>query len=149
MKKILISALMVITSYGAQSQNLWKAPVLPEEHIEVSISEKPTEDEIKMSEEVLDTIPQHRVGPPHFGHPIPHGRIQPPMMMLPKPESIIRKGDKVILIFNKNEFDKFRKWHLLKNKRKLETEIGWQKRVGQHSTRRVYLERNPKIEQRH
>ena len=146
MKKILISALMVITSYGAQSQNLWKAPVLSEEHIEVSVSEKPTEDEIKMSQEVLDTIPQHRVGPPHFGHPAsPMAR----MPLLPKPQQIIRKGDKVILIFTKSDwarYENIKRWHYLRNRRKLETEIGLQKRVRQHSTRRVYLERNPKIE---
>lgn len=143
MKKILIGALMVITSYGAQSQNLWKAPLLPEEHIEVSVSEKPTEDEIKMSEEVLDTIPQHRVGPPHFGHPAsPMVR----MPLLPKPQQIIDKGDKVILIFTKSDWAKYeriKRWHYLRNRRQLEIGKEWPKRPEHNSMQRDYMERKP------
>ena len=146
MKKILISALMVITSYGAQSQNLWKAALLPEEHIEVSVSEKPTEDEIKMSQEVLDTIPQHRVGPPHFGHPAPPMVRMP---LLPKPQQIIRKGDKVILIFTKSDWEKYeriKRWHYLRNKRNHAPVIGLQKRVENNSMQRDYMERKPNLD---
>ena len=130
MKQILIGALMVITSYGAQSQNLWKAPILPEEHIEVSVSDTPTTEEYHLIEQIQDTFPNHF-------------RIHPPMMMMPKPEKVIRKGNKVILIFDKNEFDKFRRWDLLKKKRALEIRKEWQKRVEHNSIRKDYLEKNP------
>ena len=128
---------MVITSYGAQAQN---------NLIDMDVQSTPTIEEVQMSEEVIDTIPQRRVGPPHFGHPLPPNvRQHGPMMMVPKPESIIRKGDKVILIFDKNDFDKFRKWHLLRNRRKHVTEIGWQKRVENNSMPKDYLEKNHKF----
>ena len=131
MKKILIGALMVITSYGAQSQNL----------IDVDVEQTPTQFETEM---VIDTIPQHRA--PLFMNPLPpHARVHPPMMRgnFPKPEKIIRKGNKVILIFDRNEFEKFRRWDLLKNKRRLGIGIESPKRVGQPFIRRDYLERNP------
>ena len=140
MKKILIGALMVITSYGAQSQdNL----------IEMDVQSTPTIEEVQMSEEVLDTIPQKRVGPPHFGHPAPPMVRMP---LLPKPQQIIDKGDKVILIFTKSDWAKYqriKRWHYLRNKRRLETETGLQRSPARNSIRRDYLERNPKIEQRH
>ena len=137
MKKILISALMVITSYGAQSQdNL----------IDVDVQSTPTIEEVQMSEEVLDTIPQHRVGPPHFGHPVsPMVR----MPLLPKPQQIIRKGDKVILIFTKSDWAKYeriKRWHLLRSRERSRTEIGWQKRPEHNSMQRDYMERKPNLD---
>ena len=129
MKQILIGALMMITSYGAQSQNL----------IDVDVEQTPTQYETQMIEMVQDTTPK-------FHHPLPpHARIHPPMMRgtFPKPEKIIRKGSKVILIFDRKEFDKFRRWDLLRNKRKLGTGTEWPKRVEHNSMQRGYLERNP------
>ena len=96
MRKLLIGALLVITSLGVQAQQ------------------------------------------PKFISP--HRNIG---MRVPKPEQIIRKGDKVILIFDKNQYEKFRRWDLQRNRRRLEIRIESQKRVGQHSIRRDYLERNP------
>ncbi len=96
MRKLLIGALLVITSFGVQAQ-------------------------------IKRPIPKHH----NIG------------MRVPKPEQIIRKGDKVILIFDKNQFDKFRRWDLQRNRRKPGIVIESQKRVGQHSIRRDYLERNP------
>ena len=134
MKKILISALMVITSYAAQSQdNL----------IDVDVQSTPTIEEVQMSEEVLDTIPQKRVGPPHFGHPAPPMVRMP---FLPKPERIVERGNKVILIYTKADWAKYqriKRWHYQRNKRRLETEIGWGKRPEHNSMQRDYMERKP------
>ena len=135
MKKLLIGALMMITSYGAQSQdNL----------IDVDVQSTPTIEEVQMSEEVLDTIPQKRVGPPHFGHPTPPMVRMP---FLPKPQQIIDKGDKVILIFTKSDwirYQKIKRWHYQKNRRKHVPAIGLQRSPEHNSIRRDYLERNPK-----
>ena len=136
---------MVITSYGAQAQ---------ERIIEVPLSTIPTNKEVEMVDEVndvkvtllvtpsVDTIPQHRVGPPHFGHPTPPMARMP---LLPKPQQIIRKGDKVILIFTKSDwarYENIKRWHYLRSRRKHVTEIGLQKRVENNSIRRDYLEKN-------
>ena len=133
MKKILIGALMVITSYGAQSQdNL----------IDMDVQSTPTIEEVQMSEEVLDTIPQKRVGPPHFGHPAPPMVRMP---FLPKPERIVERGNKVILIYTKADWAKYqiiKRWHLQRNKRRLETEIGLQRKPALDSIRRDYMEKN-------
>ncbi len=135
MKKLLIGALMVITSYGAQAQdNL----------IDVEIQSTPTVEEVQMSEEVLDTIPQRRVGPPHFGHPAPPMVRMP---FLPKPQQIIDKGNTVILIFTKTDWIKYqriKRWHYQKNRRKHVPAIGLQRSPAHNSIRRDYLERNPK-----
>jgi hypothetical protein len=96
MRKLLIGALLVITSFGVQAQQ----PKFIPKH--------------------------HNIG-----------------MRVPKPEQIIRKGDKVILIFDKNQYEKFRRWDLQRNRRKPGTAIGLQKRVEQPFIRRGYLERNP------
>jgi len=96
MRKLLIGALLVITSFGVQAQ-------------------------------IKRPIPKHH----NIG------------MRVPKPEQIIRKGDKVILIFDKNQFDKFRRWDLQKNRRKPGTAIRLPKRVEHNSMQRAYLERNP------
>ena len=96
MRKLLIGALLVITSFGVHAQ-------------------------------IKRPIPQHR----NFG------------MRVPKPEQIIRKDDKVILIFDKNQYEKFRRWDLQRNRRRPGTVIGLQKRVEQPFIRRGYLERNP------
>jgi hypothetical protein len=147
MKKLLIGALMVITSYGAHAQ---------ERIIEIPLSNIPTNEEVEMMDEVsgvkvelkvtpsVDTIPQHRVGPPHFGHPAPPMVRMP---FLPKPQQIIDKGDKVILIFTKSDWAKYqriKRWHYQRNKRRLETEIGWQRNPAHNSMQRDYMERNPK-----
>ena len=124
---------MVITSYGAQSQdNL----------IDMDVQSTPTIDEVQMSEEVLDTIPQKRVGPPHFGHPAPPMVRMP---FLPKPERIVERGNKVILIYTKADWAKYqiiKRWHLQRNKRRLETEIGLQRKPALDSIRRDYMEKN-------
>jgi hypothetical protein len=99
-----------------------------------------------MSEEVIDTIPQRKVGPPHFGHPAPPMVRMP---LLPKPERIIERGNKVILIFTKADWAKYqriKRWHYQRNRRKLETEIGWQKRVENNSMPKDYLEKNRKFD---
>jgi len=96
MRKLLIGALLVITSFGVHAQ-------------------------------IKRPIPQHR----NIG------------MRVPKPEQIIRKGDKVILIFDKNQYLKFRRWDLQRNRRRSGTVIGLQKRVGHNSTQRGFLGRNP------
>ena len=125
---------MVITSYGAQSQdNL----------IDMDVQSTPTIEEVQMSEEVLDTIPQKRIGPPHFGHPAPPMVRMP---FLPKPERIVERGNKVILIYTKADWAKYqriKRWHLQRNKRRLETEIGWGKRPEHNSMQRDYMERKP------
>ena len=146
MKKLLIGALMVITSYGAQAQ---------ERIIEIPLSNIPTNEEVEMMDEVsgvkvelkvtpsVDTIPQHRVRPPHFGHPAPPMVRMP---LLPKPQQIIRKGDKVILIFTKSDwarYENIKRWHLQRNRRKHVPAIGLQKRVEHNSIRKDYLEKNP------
>lgn len=137
MKKLLIGALMVITSYGAQSQdNL----------IDVDVQSTPTIEEVQMSEDVLDTIPQKRVGPPHFGHPAPPMVRMP---LLPKPEQIIRKGNKVILIFTKSDWEKYeriKRWHYLRNRRNHAPVIGLQKRVENNSMQRDYLGKKPNLD---
>jgi hypothetical protein len=97
-----------------------------------------------MSEEVIDTIPQRKVGPPHFGHPAPPMVRMP---FLPKPERIVERGNKVILIFTKSDWAKYqriKKWHYQRNKRRLETEIGWQRKPALDSIRRDYMEKNPR-----
>ena len=133
MKKILIGALMVITSYGAQSQdNL----------IDVDVQSTPTIEEVQMSEEVLDTIPQKRVGPPHFGHPAPPMVRMP---FLPKPERIVERGNKVILIYTKADWAKYqriKRWHYQRNKRKHVPAIGLQRNPALDSIRRDYMEKN-------
>lgn len=137
MKKLLIGALMVITSYRAQSQdNL----------IDVDVQSTPTIEEVQMSEDVLDTIPQKRVGPPHFGHPAPPMVRMP---LLPKPEQIIRKGNKVILIFTKSDWEKYeriKRWHYLRNRRNHAPVIGLQKRVENNSMQRDYLGKKPNLD---
>lgn len=147
MKKLLIGALMVITSYGAQAQ---------ERIIEIPLSNIPTNEEVEMMDEVsgvkvelkvtpsVDTIPQHRVGPPHFGHPAPPMVRMP---FLPKPQQIIDKGNTVILIFTKTDWIKYqriKRWHYQKNRRKHVPAIGLQRSPAHNSIRRDYLERNPK-----
>ena len=128
---------MMITSYGAQAQN---------NLIDMDVQSTPTIEEVQMSEEVVDTIPQRRVGPPHFGHPAP------PMVRMPlqpKPQRIIRKGDEVILIFTKSDwarYENIKRWHYLRNRRKHVTEIGWQKRVENNSMPKDYLEKNHKFD---
>jgi hypothetical protein len=149
MKKLLIGALMVITSYGAQAQ---------ERIIEIPLSNIPTNEEVEMMDEVsgvkvelkvtpsVDTIPQHRVGPPHFGHPVPPMVRMP---LLPKPEQIIRKGNKVILIFTKSDWEKYeriKRWHYLRNKRNHAPVIGLQKRVENNSMQRDYLGKKPNLD---
>ena len=149
MKKLLIGALMVITSYGAQSQ---------ERIIEIPLSNIPTNEEVEMMDEVsgvkvelkvtpsVDTIPQHRVGPPHFGHPAPPMVRMP---FLPKPQQIIDKGDKVILIFTKSDWAKYqriKRWHYQRNKRKHVPVIGLQKRVENNSMQRDYLGKKPNLD---
>ena len=128
---------MVITSYGAQSQdNL----------IDMDVQSTPTIEEVQMSEEVLDTIPQKRVGPPHFGHPAPPMVRMP---FLPKPERIVERGNKVILIYTKADWAKYqriKRWHYQRNKRRLETEIGWGKRPEHNSMQRDYMERKPNFD---
>ena len=125
---------MVITSYGAQSQdNL----------IDMDVQSTPTIEEVQMSEEVLDTIPQRRVGPPHFGHPAPPMVRMP---LLPKPQQIIRKGDKVILIFTKSDwarYERIKRWHYLRNRRQLEIGKEWPKRPEHNFMQRDYMERKP------
>jgi len=96
MRKLLISALLVITSFGVQAQ-------------------------------------QPKFIPPHRNIGI----------RVPKPEQIIRKGDKVILIFDKNQYEKFRRWDLQRNRRKPGSAIRLQKRVEHNSMQRGFLERNP------
>ncbi len=128
---------MMITSYGAQAQN---------NLIDMDVQSTPTIEEVQMSEEVVDTIPQRRVGPPHFGHPAPPMVRMP---LLPKPQRIIRKGDEVILIFTKSDwarYENIKRWHYLRNRRKHVTEIGWQKRVENNSMPKDYLEKNHKFD---
>ena len=96
MRKLLIGALLVITSFGVHAQ-------------------------------IKRPIPQHR----NIG------------MRVPKPEQIIRKDDKVILIFDKNQYLKFRRWDLQRNKRRHANVMILQKRVGQPFTRRDSLVRKP------
>ena len=143
MRKLLIGALLVITSFGVQAQD---------KIIEIPLSNIPSNEEVKLVDEIngvqiqlqftpsQDTIiskfAPHRPFPPN----VQHHNIG---MRVPKPEQIIRKGNKVILIFDKNQYEKFRRWDLQRNKRRLEIRIESQKRVGQHSIRRDYLERNP------
>jgi hypothetical protein len=143
MRKLLIGALLVITSFGVQAQD---------KIIEIPLSNIPSNEEVKLVDEIngvqiqlqftpsQDTIiskfAPHRPFPPN----VQHHNIG---MRVPKPEQIIRKGDKVILIFDKNQYEKFRRWDLQRNRRRLEIRIESQKRVGQHSIRRGYLERNP------
>lgn len=149
MKKLLIGALMVITSYAAQAQ---------ERIIEIPLSNIPTNEEVEMMDEVsgvkvelkvtpsVDTIPQHRVGPPHFGHPAPPMVRMP---FLPKPQQIIDKGDKVILIFTKSDwirYQKIKRWHYQKNRRKHVPAIGLQKRVENNSMQRDYLGKKPNFD---
>lgn len=140
---------MVITSYGAQAQ---------ERIIEIPLSNIPTNEEVEMMDEVsgvkvelkitpsVDTIPQHRVGPPHFGHPVPPMVRMP---LLPKPEQIIRKGNKVILIFTKSDWEKYeriKRWHYLRNRRQLEIGKEWPKRPEHNSMQRDYMERKPNLD---
>ena len=96
MRKLLIGALLVITSFGVQAQP-------------------------------PKSIPPHR----NIG------------MRVPKPEQIIRKGNKVILIFDRNQYEKFRRWDLQRNRRKPGTVIGLPKRVEHNSMQKGFLERNP------
>jgi hypothetical protein len=148
MRKLLIGALLVITSFGVQAQD---------KIIEIPLSNIPSNEEIQMVDEVMGVKVQLQITPsqdtivPKFApHRPPMVRPFPPNvqhhnigMRVPKPEQIIRKGDKVILIFDKNQYEKFRRWDLQRNKRRLEIRIESQKRVGQHSIKRDYLERNP------
>jgi len=64
-------------------------------------------------------------------------------MRVPKPEQVIHKGNKVILIFDKNQYLKFRRWDLHRNKRRHANVMILQKRVGQAFTRRDSLVRKP------
>jgi hypothetical protein len=64
-------------------------------------------------------------------------------MRVPKPEQVIHKGNKVILIFDKNQYLKFRRWDLHRNKRRHVNVIGLQKRVGQPFIGRDSLVRKP------
>ena len=143
MRKLLIGALLVITSFGVQAQD---------KIIEIPLSNIPSNEEVKLVDEIngvqiqLQFTPSQDTIVPKFA---PHRPFPPNVqhhnigMRVPKPEQIIRKGDKVILIFDKNQYEKFRRWDLQRNRRRLEIRIESQKRVGQHSIRRDYLERNP------
>ena len=148
MRKLLIGALLVITSFGVQAQD---------KIIEIPLSNIPSNEEVKLVDEIngvqiqLQFTPSQDTIVPKFApHHPPMVRSLPPYsqhrnigIRVPKPQQIIRKGDKVILIFDKNQFDKFRRWDLQRNRRKSGIVIESQKRVGQHSIRRDYLERNP------
>ena len=143
MRKLLIGALLVITSFGVQAQD---------KIIEIPLSNIPSNEEVKLVDEIngvqiqLQFTPSQDTIVPKFA---PHRPLPPNVqhhnigMRVPKPEQIIRKGNKVILIFDKNQYEKFRRWDLQRNRRRLEIRIESQKRVGQHSIRRDYLERNP------
>ncbi len=148
MRKLLIGALLVITSFGVQAQD---------KIIEIPLSNIPSNEEIEMVDEVMGVKVQLQITPsqdtivPKFApHRQPMVRRIPPYvqqrsigMRVPRPEQIIRKGDKVILIFDKNQYEKFRRWDLQRNRRRPGTVIGLQKRVEQPFIRRGYLERNP------
>ena len=148
MRKLLIGALLVITSFGVQAQD---------KIIEIPLSNIPSNEEVKLVDEVngvqiqLQFTPSQDTIVPKFApHHQPMVRRIPPYvqqrsigMRVPRPEQIIRKGDKVILIFDKNQYEKFRRWDLQRNRRRPGTVIGLQKRVEQPFIRRGYLERNP------
>jgi hypothetical protein len=148
MRKLLIGALLMITSFGVQAQD---------KIIEIPLSNIPSNEEVKLVDEIngvqiqLQFTPSQDTIVPKFApHRPPMVRPLPPYsqhrnigMRVPKPQQIIRKGDKVILIFDKNQFDKFRRWDLQRNRRKPGTAIRLPKRVEHNSMQRGFLGRNP------
>lgn len=150
MRKLLIGALLVITSLGAQAQD---------KIIEIPLSNIPSNEEVEMVDEVAGVKVQLQITPsqdtivPKFApHRPPMVRRIPPYVQhrnigirVPRPEQIIRKGNKVILIFDRNQYEKFRRWDLQRNRRKPGTAIRLPKRVGHNSMQRDFLERNPNV----
>lgn len=103
MKAILLTVLMAITSYGAGAQD---------KLIDVDLSIAPTQEELLMSEEVLDTVPvlynqfrdyvefqqQHQRMPEHRPMPFSY---------LPRPKEVIKRGDKVMVVYDRKEWERF------------------------------------------
>ena len=102
MKAIFITILMAITSYGVGAQD---------KLIDVDIATVPTQEEVIMSEEVLDTVPvlynqfrdyvEFQQRQPVQGHrPMPFG-------YLPRPKEVVKKGDRVIVVYDRKEWERF------------------------------------------
>lgn len=94
---------MAITTYGVEAQNLWKAPVLPEEQIEIIDTPAPLIQ--------IDTVPvlynqfrdyvefqQQHQRPEH--HPMPFG-------YLPRPKEVIKRGDRVVVVYDRKDWERF------------------------------------------
>ena len=101
MKAILLTVLMAITSYGAGAQD---------KLIDVDLSIAPTQEEILMSEEVSDTVPvlynQFRDYVEFQQHPRPEHRPMP-LNYLPRPKEVIKRGDKVMVVYDRKEWERF------------------------------------------
>jgi len=102
MKAILLTVLMAITSYGAGAQD---------KLIDVDLSIAPTQEEILMSEEVSDTVPvlynQFRDYVEfQQQHPRPEHRPMP-LNYLPRPKEVIKRGDKVMVVYDRREWERF------------------------------------------
>jgi len=125
MKKIILSALMLITIYGAHAQHI----------IEVPLSQIPTNQEVQLSDEIsgiqiqleiTPTTAKDTLFPPQ--RPINH----PPMMRgnFPKPIEIKKTGNRVIMIFDRKEWERVRYMQIKR----------WQ-RVDEVRKQREWLER--------
>lgn len=102
MKAILITILMAITAYGVEAQD---------KLIDVDLSIAPTQEEVLMSEEVLDTVPvlynQFRDYVEfRQQHPRPEHRPMP-LNYLPRPKEVIKRGDKVMVVYDRKEWERF------------------------------------------
>ena len=102
MKTILITILMAITTYRVEAQD---------KVIDVDITTIPTQEEVLMSEGISDTVPvlynqfrdyvefqQQHQRPEH--HPMPFG-------YLPRPKEVIKRGDRVVVVYDRKDWERF------------------------------------------
>lgn len=103
MKKIFILSCLVVFSLASSAQNLWKAPVLPEEEIEIVDVPAPS---IHID---IDTTPiLHNQFRDYVEFQKQHQPIHRPIpqIHLIRPKEIIRKKDVVIVIYSRQDYEK-------------------------------------------
>ena len=103
MKTLLISALMMITSYGVQAQTMEKEYYNHQIELQLNGDSLQTIEGDGMKVELKIT--------PSIEQPDPK-KIQPfEWRMFPKPESIVKKRNKVIVVFDRKQWDAFHYMH--------------------------------------
>ncbi len=101
MKKIILSALMLITIYGAQSQNVWKAPVMPEVSFHLNTPKV-------LMNQFADYVDYLKENETVIQMPDPKVIQRPEFHLFPKPIEIKKTHNKVIVVFDRKQWESFK-----------------------------------------